>query len=77
MNTIATAIALDKWVEEVGITAVTAWRWRKRGIIRTTNIAGRQYVLPEDHVEFLRRAAAGDFAVQPKTPPSPHAKRNS
>jgi hypothetical protein len=77
MNMTATAIALDKWVEMVGITSVTAWRWRKRGIIRTTNIAGRQYVLPDDHAEFLRRAALGDFAIQLKTPHPPRAKRNS
>ena len=77
MNKIVTAIALDKWVEMVGITGVTAWRWRKRGIIQTTNIAGRQYVLPDDHAEFLRRATAGDFAIQPKTPRPPCAKRNS
>jgi hypothetical protein len=31
MSAIATAIALDKWVEKVGITGVTAWRWRKGG----------------------------------------------
>ena len=76
MNGTTTAMALDKWVEMVGITGVTAWRWRKRGIIRTTNIAGRQYVLPDDHAEFLRRAAAGDFAIQPKTPHPLRVKRN-
>ena len=74
MNVNPTAIALDRWVEMVGITTVTAWRWRKRGIIRTTNIAGRQYVLPNDHSEFLRRAAAGDFAVQSKAPRPPRTK---
>lgn len=53
------AIALDKWVEIVGISSATAWRWRKRGFIKTTNICGRQYLLPDDHAEFLRHAAAG------------------
>jgi hypothetical protein len=27
-------------------------RWRKRGSSKTTNICGRQYVLPDDHAEF-------------------------
>jgi predicted site-specific integrase-resolvase len=77
MNSTVTALALDRWTEMVGITSVTAWRWRKRGIIRTTNIGGRQYILPDDHAEFLRRAAAGDFAIQLKTPHPQGAKRKS
>jgi hypothetical protein len=61
-------IALSRFCEECGITDITAWRWRKRGWLTTTNIAGRQYVMPEDIKEFKRRARDGEFAKNHKTP---------
>jgi hypothetical protein len=61
-------IALSLFCERLGITDITAWRWRKRGWLRTTNIAGRQYVMPEDMREWKRRARAGEFAKEHKTP---------
>ena len=51
----------------------TLWRWRKLGWLRTVNIAGRQYVTNEALEEFNRRAAAGEFAREPKVPTSRRA----
>ena len=31
-------ISLSKWMENVGITPCTAWRWRKKGWLKTINI---------------------------------------
>ena len=31
-------------LEQVGVTPCTAWRWRKKGWLKTINIAGRQYL---------------------------------
>ncbi len=47
---------------------VTGWRWRKAGMIQTLNICGRQYVTAEAVAEFKRRAEAGEFARDHKTP---------
>ena len=58
-------IALNKWTRAVGVKPVTAWRWRKRGWLRTVNICGRPYVTAEECAEFNRRAAAGEFTVRP------------
>ena len=33
-------VSLHKWMEQVGVTACTIWRWRKRGWLTTVNIAG-------------------------------------
>ena len=52
-------ISLSKWLAEVGITPITAWRWRKRGWLKTVNIAGRQYLTQEAIDEFYRRADMG------------------
>lgn len=60
--------ALDRFIQNMGITDTTAWRWRKRGWLNTRNIAGRVYILPKDLREFNRRMEAGDFAQEHKTP---------
>jgi predicted site-specific integrase-resolvase len=61
-------ISLNKWLADVGVTPITAWRWRKKGWLRTVNIAGRQYVTQEAIEDFHRRAAAGEFAQIHKVP---------
>lgn len=60
--------ALSRWCEQVGVAPVTAWRFRKRGWLKTINIAGRLYVTAEAAKDFTRRAEAGEFAQQPKVP---------
>ena len=55
-------------MEEVGVTACTVWRWRKKGWLKTVNIAGRQYLTQEAIDEFNRRAVAGEFAQEHKFP---------
>lgn len=60
--------ALDRFIQNMGITDTTAWRWRKRGWLNTKNILGRVYIMPKDLREFNRRMEAGDFAQEHKTP---------
>jgi len=62
-------ISLSKWLEQIGVTSCTAWRWRKKGWLKTINIAGRQYLTQEAMDEFHRRAVAGEFAQFQKIPP--------
>jgi hypothetical protein len=61
-------LSLSKWIEQVGVTACTAWRWRKKGWLKTVNIAGRQYLTQEGIAEFTERAERGDFSQVPKVP---------
>jgi hypothetical protein len=63
-----TVISLNKWLAEMGISPITAWRWRRLGWLNTTNIAGRQYVTAAAIAEFTRRAEAGEFAKEHKVP---------
>jgi hypothetical protein len=44
------------------LSKVSAWRFEKRGWLRTHLIANRGYVLAIDVAEFNRRLAAGEFA---------------
>ncbi len=68
VETVEIAIALDRFIETVGITDTTAWRWRKKGWLETENIAGRVYIQPKAIREFNRRMEAGEFAQEHKAP---------
>jgi hypothetical protein len=61
-------VCFNKWLNQIGVTSTTGWRWRKRGVLRTTNIYGRLYISEAAIAEFLRRANDGEFAIttQPK-----------
>lgn len=61
-------VAFDKWINEVGRSPTTAWRWRKRGWISTLNISGRVYVHRDEIDRFTARARSGEFAKAVKVP---------
>jgi hypothetical protein len=57
-------IALDKFLEESGISATTLWRYRRAGWVSTLNICGRHYLTRAEIMRFNRRAASGEFAKE-------------
>ncbi len=61
-------VSLSRWLAGVGVASCTAWRWRKKGWLKTVNIAGRQYLTREAIEEFERRALAGEFAQDSHVP---------
>lgn len=61
-------IALDKFIEQSGFSAVTLWRYRRLGWLNTLNICGRHYLTRSEIGRFNARAAAGEFAKKPTTP---------
>lgn len=60
--------SLQAFCAAVPISPITAWRLRKKGWLDTINIAGRQYVTSEAIIKFKRRAQAGEFAKEHRTP---------
>jgi len=40
----APMVSLSWWLEQMGVTAITGWRWRKKGWLKVTNICGRLYL---------------------------------
>jgi hypothetical protein len=62
-------ISLSKWLSQIGVAPCTAWRWRKKGWLKTINISGRQYLTQDAIDEFQKRAVTGEFAQIHKTPP--------
>ena len=67
-NTSGGLVALNTWLTQVGVTAVTAWRWRRNGWLKTVNIQGRVYLSDEAIAEFKSRAEAGEFSKVHKAP---------
>jgi hypothetical protein len=61
-------ILFGLFLDSLGVTAPTGWRWRKFGWIKTLNIAGRVYVSRDEIDRFQQRAACGEFARTHKTP---------
>jgi len=61
-------ISLAAWLKQIGITSVTAWRWRRKGWLTTINICGRQYLTAEAVREFAERAARGEFSQKHTVP---------
>jgi hypothetical protein len=61
-------LAYDNWLESIPVSKITGWRWRKRGLIKATNIYGRLYVTRAAIAEFEQRAGAGEFEQIHRTP---------
>jgi hypothetical protein len=59
-------ISLQQWLADVGVTACTAWRWRKKGWLKTVNICGRQYLTQEAIDEFSRQRPPPQEMPQPR-----------
>ncbi len=74
LNSTEAIVSYDRFLEDNLISAVTGWRYRKRGWLNCINIAGRWYIERAEIERFLERARAGDFA---KTPACPKRKEAS
>jgi hypothetical protein len=61
-------ILFGVFLDSLGVTAPTGWRWRNFGWINTINIAGRVYVSREEIERFQQRAASGEFSRTHKAP---------
>ncbi len=55
-------MSLHRFCQITGLSKSSAWRYEKRGWLRTHLISSRRYVLAADVAEFNRRLAWGEFA---------------
>ena len=53
-------MSLHRFCEITGLSKASAWRYEKRGWLRTHLIANKRYVLAADIAEFNRRLASDD-----------------
>ena len=56
------------FLDGLGKSSITGWRWRRDGRVKTVNILGRVYITDEAIREFLARAEAGEFAKEHSAP---------
>ena len=57
-------MSLHRFCQVTGLSKASAWRYEKRGWLRTHLIANRRYVLAADVAKFNRRLATHEFAGQ-------------
>jgi hypothetical protein len=55
-------MSLHRFCQITGLSKASAWRYEKRGWLRTHLIANRRYVLAADIAEFNMRLASDEFA---------------
>jgi len=55
-------MSLHRFCEITSLSKASAWRYEKRGWLRTHLIANRRYVLAADVAEFDSRLASDEFA---------------
>ena len=67
-------VRYDAWLKTIPASSTTGWRWRREGMVKTINIAGRCYISAEEISRFLARAESGEFAQEHKTPATINAK---
>jgi hypothetical protein len=58
-------MSLDRFCEITGLSPVSAWRFQKRGWLKTHLIANRRYILAVDLAEFNRRIGFDELAGKP------------
>jgi hypothetical protein len=61
-------VCFNTFLESLGVTSATGWRFRKRGWVQTVNLAGRLYIARSEIERFHQRAASGEFRWSHKTP---------
>jgi hypothetical protein len=61
-------VSMDLFLQQSGFSPTTAWRYRKRGWLRTIVIGGRHYVTRQAIAEFNERAGCGEFAGSVQNP---------
>lgn len=54
--------SFSRFTKAVGISDITGWRLRKRGLLKTINIAGRLYITDTEIERFIQRATTGEFS---------------
>jgi len=66
--TSSTLRSFSGWLQEIGVSPVTGWRYRRRGWITPVNIAGRLFVAADEIARFTERAKQGEFAAHQRPP---------
>lgn len=67
-QTTSNLVSFYDWLESLGRTRGTGWRWRKKGIIQAVNVFGKLYISRDEIARFESRAMAGEFASENNVP---------
>lgn len=57
-------MTFDRWLESIGRSRATGYRWIASGMVTPVNIQGKNYITREEDGRFWERAKAGEFAQE-------------
>lgn len=60
---LSSLVSLDRYLESLGRSRTTFWRWQKRGLIQAVNVFGRKYVTRDEIRRFEQAAVSGLLGV--------------
>jgi hypothetical protein len=64
LSTVRCMIGAQRIIEDAGRFKSWLQRLARDGKIRLTKIGRCNFILPDDHDEFIRRASSGEFAIE-------------
>jgi hypothetical protein len=60
-------MTFDRWLESIGRSRATGYRWIALGMVTPVNIHGKNYITREEDGRFWDRVKAGEFAQEMPT----------
>jgi len=61
-NNVRPIESLTKFLDSIGRSRTTGYRWRQKGWLKCVTISGRPYVTAAAVAEFMKHVEAGDFS---------------
>lgn len=55
-------VPLDRYLQSLGRSRSTFWRWQQKGLVKSVNVLGRNYITREEIKRFEDAAVSGTLA---------------
>lgn len=65
-NDSSSLVALDKYLQSLGRSRSTFWRWEQKGLVKSVNVFGRNYITRDEIRRFEEAAISGALARELK-----------
>lgn len=65
-NDASSLVALDRYLQSLGRSRSTFWRWQQKGLVKSVNVFGRNYITRDEIRRFEDAAVSGSLAKELK-----------
>ena len=67
-NATSELVSLDHYLQALGRTRSTFWRWERQGFVSSVNILGRKFITRQEIARFEAAAVRGELARERRVP---------